>query len=212
MKRRFYVPILLALLPLALAGCSEATKAVEEANEMIDDVTQSAEEMAHPGGGEHQESSGHTKPFSGSTGKIDVGQTLEKNGVKVTLKEIILSDDPGLFSPPPEGMVFLYPVFTIENNIPEQGVDLYFSSGPSCKVYVDGGEEYSFSMDALFAYEGDVHQLDIDVAQGKTVDAMSGFVIPADWKSLEFKFERGFDPRIEPLEMSFTVNRDGSAS
>ena len=64
-----------------------------------------------------QQSENRAVTFSGTTGTIAVGQTLEKNGVSVTLKEIILSDDPGHFSPPPEGMVFLYPVFIIEKPV-----------------------------------------------------------------------------------------------
>ena len=181
---------------------------VEGVDGMVNEASESAEKMAHPDGGGSRQSEDRAVSFSGATGTIAVGRTLEKNGVSVTLKEIILSDDPGHFSPPPEGMVFLYPVFIIENQIPEEGVDLYFSSGTSCKVRVDGGEEEILrSMDALYSYGGDVPQLDISVGRGETVEAMSAFVVPADWGSLEFRVERGFEPRIAPLNMSFTVSR-----
>lgn len=208
---RLHVPILVALLPLALAGCSvidEITTMVEGVDGMVNEATEGAEKMAHPDGGGSRQSEDRAVSLSGATGTVAVGQTLERNGVSVTLREIILSDDPGHFSPPPEGMVFLYPVFTIENQIPEEGVDLYFTSGASCKVRVDGGEEeIPRSMDALYSYGGDVPQLDMSVGRGETVEAMSAFVVPADWGSLEFRVERGFEPRIAPLNMSFTVSR-----
>lgn len=210
MNKRFYAPFLLALLPLTLMGCSaidELTTMVEDIDEMVNETVESAEEVAYPDGGDSQQSADCTVTFSKATGTISVGKTLERNGVTVTLKELILSDDPGLFSPPPKDMVFLYPVFIIENQILEEDADLYFSSGTSCKVYVDGGDEYLRSMDALYSYEGDIPQLDIDVAQGETVETMSAFIVPTDWESLEFRIERGFEPRIEPLNMSFIVNR-----
>lgn len=209
-KNRCTALLLCALLPLALTGCAyldEITGTVEEFDAVVDEASKSAEEMAHPDGGGPQKNADHTAVFSGTTGTIAVGKTLEKNGVTVTLKELILSTDPGAFSPPPDDMVFLYPVFVIENKLADKDADLYFSSGFSCKVYVNGTDEYKRSMDALFSYEGDIPQLDISVENGTTVETMSAFVIPADWHSLEFTFERGFEPRIEPLNMSFTVDR-----
>ena len=51
---RLHVPILVALLPLALAGCSvidEITTMVEGVDGMVNEASESAEKMAHPDGG-----------------------------------------------------------------------------------------------------------------------------------------------------------------
>ena len=110
-KNRCTALLLCALLPLALTGCAsldEITGTVEEFDAVVDEASKSAEEMAHPDGGGPQKNADHTAVFSGTTGTIAVGKTLEKNGVTVILKELILSTDPGAFSPPPDDMVFLY--------------------------------------------------------------------------------------------------------
>ena len=78
--QRSCVPILLALLPLALAGCSvidEIITMVEGVDGMVSEASEGVERTAHPGGGGSRQSEDRTVTFSGPTGTIAVGQTLE---------------------------------------------------------------------------------------------------------------------------------------
>ena len=170
------------LLILTLAGCQAAPQDAGNG------------EAAEPENGVTEEEQGRV---------ITVGQSREKDGITVKLEELILSKDPGLFDPPPEGHVFLYPVFTI-TNLHQSEHPLYFMSGSSCIAYVDG-EEFKRSMDGLYSYGGDIEQLDLYVDHNTTAQAMTAFIIPEDWKELELVVNQGFDPAIDPINLRFKV-------
>lgn len=180
--RKGYLVFLSVLFVIALAGCQAAPQGAGngEATKQENEVT--------------EEEQGRV---------IMVEQSREKDGITVKLEKLILSKDPGLFDPPPENHIFLYPVFTI-TNLHQSEHPLYFMSGSSCIAYVDG-EEFKRSMDGLYSYGGDIEQLDLYVDYNTTAQAMTAFVIPEDWKELELVVNQGFDPLIDPINLSFEI-------
>ncbi|NLA27623.1 MAG: hypothetical protein GX878_09545 [Firmicutes bacterium] len=181
-KKRHLV-FLCVLLILSLTGCQAAPQGAGNG------------EAAETGNGVMEEDE------QGSV--IMVGQSQEKDGITVKLEKLILSKDPGLFNPPPEDHVFLYPVFTI-TNLHQSEHPLYFMSGSSCIAYVDG-EEFKRNMDGLYSYGGDIEQLDLYVDHNTSAQAMTAFVIPEDWKEIELVVNQGFDPLIDPINLSFKI-------
>ena len=80
---RLYVPILLALLPLALAGCSvidEITTMVEGVDGMVNEASEGAEKMAHPDGGGSRQSEDRAVSLSGATGRSPSGGRSRRTG------------------------------------------------------------------------------------------------------------------------------------
>ena len=180
--KKGHLIFLSVLLILALSGCQASPQGAGNG------------EAVEPENGATEEEQGRV---------ITVGQSQEKDGITVKLEKIILSKDPGLFDPPPEDHVFLYPVFTI-TNLHQSEHPLYFMSGSSCIAYVDG-EEFKRSMDGLYSYGGDIEQLDLYVDHNTTAQAMTAFIIPEDWKELELVVNQGFDPLIDPINLSFKI-------
>lgn len=220
--KRLFLFWLTAALSVGLSGCSRAPDAaplqsgLNDAKDFIKEIQEIAQSAAHgtpdadPDTDPDAGSSGSTVstkstvgPASGDTLAVD--QTLQSEGVTVTLEKLIQSSSGGLFSPPPEGCIYIYPVFNIENRH-TSGEALYFGTTCSCWMTVDG-EKTAFSLDGLLAYDGDIQQLDIDLPQGKREQVMTAFCIPANWERLEIELTQGFHPEIEPIDMHFVVTR-----
>ncbi len=180
--KKVHLVFLSVLLILALVGCQAAPQDADNG------------ETSEPEDGVTEEEQGRI---------ITVELSQEKDGITVKLEKLILSKDPGLFDPPPVDHVFLYPVFTI-TNLHKSEHPLYFMSGTSCIAYVDG-EEFKRSMEGLYSYGGDIEQLDLYVDHNTTAQAMTAFIIPEEWNKLELVVNQGFDPLIDPINLSFEI-------
>ena len=217
MKRLFLFG-LTAAVAVCLSGCFRTPDAaplqsgLNEVKDLIQEIQEEVKTAGHGAPGAYPDAnlSDSTVSTEGSAGQVSgdtwaVDQTLQNEGVTVTLEKLIQSNSGGMFSPPPDGCIYIYPVFNIENRH-TSGEALYFGTTFSCRMTVDG-EETSFSLDSLLAYDGDIQQMDIDLPQGKSERVMTAFCIPANWKRLEIELNQGFHPLIEPINMNFVVNR-----
>jgi|LSQX01.2.fsa_nt_gb hypothetical protein len=148
--------------------------------------------------------------FDGRKGQIPINQTQTRYGITIRLDYLLFDDEPGSFDPPPDGMIFLYPIFTITNQVPQE-TQIDFASSSSCVLDVDG-EEYTREINALLSYQGDIDQLDMTVPFGETEQSMSGFIIPSDWKSITFYVNQMFDATTNFVDLVYKVQRESGTS
>ena len=158
------------------------------------------------GNNSSSESSGGLPP---DTIRMAVGETKESMGFIVTLDEIWISTyHKSAINPPPEGHVFLYPHLTITNKDYDGDLmdEMQFSS-MGCKVWIDE-DKYSFTLDALYSYEGDTKTLDqlSAVKQGDTVKGVTGFAIPENWEKLTLDVNHMYPSMVLPsLGITFEI-------
>ncbi|NMA17628.1 MAG: hypothetical protein GX939_02530 [Clostridiaceae bacterium] len=201
MKKLFVILLILVLL---LTSCG----AKEEANERpekSDQFTKKTEQTDDTG--KKPPNSAEGTLFDGRKGEIPLNQELERYGSRIIFDYVLFDDDPGLFSPPPEGFIFMYPVLTLKNER-EDDQNISFASQSSCVATVDG-EEYIRSMDALYSYSGkEMPTLDTTIKKGISEQVYTGMVIPEDWKEIRFVVNQMFDGATPSLNMIFELKRD----
>lgn len=205
MKRQLAILLILVLL---LTSCG----AKEEANERpekSDQITKKTEQTDDTG--KKPSNSAEGVIFDGRKGEVSLNQKLERYGTRITFDYVLFDDDPGLFSPPPEGFIFMYPVLTLKNER-EDDQNISFASQSSCVAAVDG-EEYKRSMDALYSYSGkEMPTLDTTIGKGKSEQVYTGMVIPEDWKEIRFVVNQMFDGATPSLNMIFELKRDSGTA
>ena len=174
------------------------------------------------------DNSGSAKPNNSSDQKgglppntriIKVGQTLEGEGITVTLDEVWVSTHTGVAGKLPEGHVFLFPHFTITNKnesdiSKSEGIDFATGGGAVIGGVVEigdnaayiGDEEYRRSINALMAYDGPRQQMDVTVKYGETAEVMNAFIVPEEWETVTFLFNHMMSRRLIPLiNLTFEV-------
>ena len=117
--------------------------------------------------------------------EFDVGETVELNGVVVTMTSVTESTGVDFYTPE-DGNVFLICEFEIENNSDR---DVGVSSIMSFNAFVDDYAQ-NLSLSAVMASGKD--QLDGTAAPGKKVGGVMGYEVSADWKELEIQFTPDF--------------------
>lgn len=117
---------------------------------------------------------------------FSVGETVELNGVNVTLASVTESTG-STYNTPTEGNVFLLCEFEIANNSDNE---IAVSSALSFEAYCD---DYAcnFSLAALLE-KGNKNQLDGSIAAGKKFNGVVGYEVPANWQELEITFTPDF--------------------
>lgn len=114
--------------------------------------------------------------------EFTVGDTLEMNGVLVTLNDV--SENSGSqFLKPTDGNVFVVCEFTIENNTDSE---MAVSSLLCFECYFD---DYAanISLGAMTSNQSK-QQLDGSVAPGKKINGVVGYEAPEDWTEMEIRF------------------------
>lgn len=112
-----------------------------------------------------------------------VGDTLEQDGILVTLNDV--SENKGSqFMTPTDGNVFVACEFTIENT---SDTELSVSSLLSFECYFDDFIS-NISLGAMTA-DNSKNQLDGSVAPGKKIKGIVGYEAPADWTEMEIHYK-----------------------
>ena len=124
----------------------------------------------------------HQQDVQNTPTVYSVGDTLEMNGVLVTLNDVYESTG-SQYSNPEQGNVFVICEFTIEN---KNDYDLAVSSLLSFNGYFDSYLT-DVSYNAIFAEENK-KQLDGSVGKDKKIRGIIGFEVSKDWKELEVSF------------------------
>ena len=115
-----------------------------------------------------------------------VGDTVENNGIKVTLISAESNEGTAILKPG-EGKMFEVLEFEIENN---SGHDIAVSSIAAFDAYCD---DYAANFDirANVLYDNK-DQLDGTVADGKKIRGVIGYEVPTDFKKLEVTCKPSF--------------------
>ena len=210
---------ILLILFLFLTSCSDKGKdneQKEQGDQLTTEITEqegvdSDEEPAKDDSGEKAFTAAEGMIFDGRKGKVSLQQELERDGIRITFDYVLFDDEKGLFDPPPEGHIFMYPVLTLKNER-DDDLGISFASQSSCVATVDG-EEYRRSLDALYSYSGrEMPTLDTDVAKGQSEQVHTGMIIPEDWKEISFFVNQMFDTEHAPVEMIFELKRDSGTA
>lgn len=211
MKRLLTLILVFAFLAAGCGAEKKASEIVDKADELVDELDDVIGNAPAPSGTTEEKSSSVAQwsDFDGKKGKIIVAQTLERYGITITLDHVIFDDDPGLFSPPPEGMIFFYPIFTIANKTETQE-ELDFSTAGSCILSVDG-EEYKRTMDPLYSYGGEESTLDLMLGYDETTTAMTGFVIPSDWQTISLHVNQSYRGTTPKVKMLYELKRSDAS-
>lgn len=135
-----------------------------------------------------------TTTTSNDSGKVDsttdtekifkLGQTAEKDGVKITVKNKKISKGND-WGKPSKGNKFLILKVLVENNSDD---DVIISSMADFEAYCDD-YKLDYSSDALIALSVDKKSiLDGTIASGKKLEGYLGYEVPKDWKSVEIHY------------------------
>jgi len=210
MKKVLSLGLILLLILTMLTACGGNSSGGSKGND------------GSKGDGESNSTGSSTSNSTGDTKKTDlppdtkvikVGETREAEGITITLDEVWVSTYTKMPEKLPEGHVFLFPHFTITNmnegykdmsNTDTQR--LSFTTAAGCVAYI-GDEEYTRTLGALMAYEGEVRQMDTSVNYGDTVTVFNAFIVPANWDKVEFIVNQmNFDIVVkEQLNFSYVV-------
>lgn len=163
------VIIVLAVIA-AIAGKNEETPVKVEDN--ASENQQSSEENTEQNEQENNE----------EQMKFTVGETAEMNDIQVTMTDYEESSG-SEYNTPADGNVFVLINFEIANN---SDGELNVSSMMSFEAYADD-YALNYSLNALLENE-DANQLDGTIAQGKKMNGVVGYEVPADWSELEIHF------------------------
>ena len=205
MKKLFAILLILVLLLTSCGAKEEANERPEKSDQIMKKTVQTDDTGKKP------PSSAEGVIFDGRKGKIPLNQELERYGTRIAFDYVLFDDDPGLFSPPPQGFIFMYPILTLKNER-EDDQNISFASQSSCVATVDG-EEYKRSMDALYSYSGkDMPTLDTTINKGISEQVYTGMVIPEDWKEIRFVINQMFDGATPSLNMIFELKRDSGTA
>ncbi len=111
-----------------------------------------------------------------------IGDTVEYDGIQVTLSAAILSNGDGQFITPDDGKYFLGLIFDINN---QSSSDISISSIMSFEAYCD---DYSLNLD-LTGYQApefdELSQIDGSVAAGKRMNGVICYQVPKDFSTFE---------------------------
>lgn len=108
---------ILLILFLFLTSCSDKGKdneQKEQGDQLTTEITEqegvdSDEEPAKDDSGEKAFTAAEGMIFDGRKGKVSLQQELERDGIRITFDYVLFDDEKGLFDPPPEGHIFMYP-------------------------------------------------------------------------------------------------------
>ena len=112
-----------------------------------------------------------------------VGEKAEIDNIAITMSDVYESKGEAYLEPA-DGNVFVICEFNIENNSTEE---LNVSSMLNFEAYCD-----DFSCDlsiSALASNNDKKQLDGTVAAGKKLSGVVGYEVPADWSSIEIRYQ-----------------------
>lgn len=217
MKKQVAILLVLFLILTSCGTKEKESKPVEwQTGQVTEEVTEqsnvaSNDESSKSNTVEKTSTAIEGKSFDGKKGIIPVKQELERYGIRITFDYLLFDDEKGLFDPPPEGFIFMYPVLTLKNER-DDGLSIDFASSSSCVATVDG-KEYTRSMDALLSYSGkEMSTLDTTIDVGEIEQVHTGMVIPEDWKEIRFLVSQIFDAQTPPVNMIFEVKRDSGTA
>lgn len=111
-----------------------------------------------------------------------VGDTLEMNGILVTLNDVV-EHDGTQYMKPTDGNVFVTCEFTIEN---QTDSDITVSSMMCFEAYFD---DYAVNLNiGAMVADQSKNQLDGSVAVGKKINGVVGYEAPENWSEMEVRF------------------------
>lgn len=170
--KKYLVFVAVAVLAFNIVGCS--------------DITQN--------GDKKQEENAETQKT-----EFGVGETAEKDGVKVTLADVIKSKGDNMFATPDDGNVYEVCIFEIVNNSDE---DVSISSLMCFEAYCD---DTSIDQDIMGAQAPEAEKyktLDGDIAPGKKMKGAIVYQVPKKWNKIEINVQLDL---LEDDEMKFIV-------